>query len=342
MGTAEPRGGVDAAARSRAQGHPDARHLRGRPSDRTARSLRGAPPGGLPGGRAPGRRGGGRDAGLGIRRPDVPQRRVERGRGPAHRRMEHGPGSIRRDASGLLRNRGAGGRHGPGRRVGVALLPVAGLGLLWSGVLTRARRCARPGVLARVQRLAPQRVGGTASRADHSAAAAVAGRRRAGGVGAADQRRPRIQGGELPRVPGPARLALHLQRAVGSLLRRLRRDGHRGVPAHRGVGLGAAAVPRPAVRIAPHPVPGQRPPGRRRVAVVRGAIAVPRAQDRAVRRRHRLGPHADGPRRLRRRPLRIRSTRAPRGPPRCCRARCCDATSGSAPSTTRQPSCSAM
>ena len=47
---------------------------------------------------------------------------------------------------------------------------------------------------------------GTAPRADHPAAAAVAGRRRGGGVGAARQRRPRVQGGELPRVPGPARL----------------------------------------------------------------------------------------------------------------------------------------
>ncbi len=150
-------------------------------------------------------------------------------------------------------------------------------------------------------------MGRAAPRAVYPAPAAVAGRRRGGGVGTARQRRPRFQGGELPRVPGPARRALHLQRAVGPLLRRLRRDRHGCVPPHRVVGLGAVAVARSAFRIAADPLPGQRAPGRRRVGVVGRAAALPQAQDRALRRRYRLGAHADGPGGLRRRPLGVRS-----------------------------------
>ena len=71
------------------------------------------------------------------------------------------------------------------------------------------------------------------ARAHHPAAAAVAGRRRGGGGGGRGERGPRLQGGELPRVPGPAEAAVHLQRRLGPLLRRLRGDRHRRLPAHR-------------------------------------------------------------------------------------------------------------
>ena len=83
------------------------------------------------------------------------------------------------------------------------------------------------------------------------------------------------------------------------LLRRLRGDGHRGLPAHRCVVVGAAPVPRPTLRTAPDPVPGQRTGGGRGVAVVRGPRCVSRSVHRHVRRRDRLGAHADGPDRLR-------------------------------------------
>ena len=179
---------------------------------------------------------------------------------------------------------------------------------------------------------------GHAPRADHPAPAAVVGRRRGGGGRTPRQRRPGVQGGELPRVPGPARAALHLLRGVGPLLRRLRGDGHRGLPRTPGLVLGPAAVARPALRTAAHPLPGQRPrwprasgcgpacrcasPGS--VALSEGGIG--------------WVPDAHRPGRLRPRATRRRAPRAPPGPPSCCRARCCGATSGSAPSTTRRSS----
>ena len=79
----------------------------------------------------------------------------------------------------------------------------------------------------------------------------------------AGQRRTGVPGGELPRVPRPARLPVDLHRPLGPVLRRVRGDRDRGVPPHRRLRLGPAPVPRPAVRPAPHGVPGQRPAGRR-------------------------------------------------------------------------------
>jgi hypothetical protein len=49
----------------------------------------------------------------------------------------------------------------------------------------------------------------------------------------------------FPEFPPRPRLPLHLHRGVGSLLRRLRGDRHRGLPAHRGLVVGPAAVTRP-------------------------------------------------------------------------------------------------
>ena len=63
----------------------------------------------------------------------------------------------------------------------------------------------------------------------------------------AGQRGAGLQGGQLPRVPRPAAAALHLQRALGPLLRRLRGDRHRRVPAHRLVRPGPRS-PRPIPR----------------------------------------------------------------------------------------------
>ena len=140
---------------------------------------------------------------------------------------------------------------------------------------------------------------GTHAGPHHPPAAALAGRRRGGRGRGARQRRPGLQGGELPRVPGPARLPSIFSGAVGPLLRRLRGDRHRRLPAHRRLVLGPAPLARPALRAAAHRVPRQRAAGRGRVAVVRRAAALPRAAGGDVRGRHRLGADADGPGRLR-------------------------------------------
>ena len=124
-----------------------------------------------------------------------------------------------------------------------------------------------------------------------------------GGGRGAGQRGARLQGGQLPRVPRPAAAALHLQRRLGPLLRRLRGDRHRRLPAHRRVRLGAAPLARPAVRAAAHLLPRQRAAGGGRMAVVGRPAALPRPEGGHVRGRHRLGAHADGPGRLRARAL---------------------------------------
>ncbi len=106
-------------------------------------------------------------------------------------------------------------------------------------------------------------------------------------------------------------------------------------------GWAPLAVARSALRDPPHLLPGQRAARRRRVAVVGRAAALPEAEHRALRGRYRLGADADGPLRLRARALGVGHARASRGPPTCCPARCCGATSGSAPSTTPRRSASA-
>ena len=110
---------------------------------------------------------------------------------------------------------------------------------------------------------------------------------------------PRLQGGQLPRIPGPVAVALHLQRRVGSLLRGLRGDRDRRVPAHGSVIVGSSALTGSAVRAVAHPVPRERPPRRRRMAVVGRAASFPGSPGGALRGRDRLGPDADGPGRLR-------------------------------------------
>ena len=57
------------------------------------------------------------------------------------------------------------------------------------------------------------------------------------------QRLTRFQGRRVPRVPHPAAAAVHPQPPLGPVLRRLRGDRDRRVPAHRRVLLGAGALP---------------------------------------------------------------------------------------------------
>ncbi len=141
-------------------------------------------PAALAAGGPPGRRAGGRDPELGLRGEPLPQRRAQRGGGPATRGVEHGAGPLRRDAPGLLRHRRPHPRHGPRRHLGLAVLPVARLGVLRRRLLAGEGQGPRAGLPARLQRLAPGGVGGDPPGPHHPAAAALAGRRGGG-------RRPR-------------------------------------------------------------------------------------------------------------------------------------------------------
>jgi hypothetical protein len=77
--------------------------------------------------------------------------------GPA--RVEHGAGPLRPDAARLLRHRRPHRRHGPGRHLGLALLPLARVGFLRCGLLAGAGQGPGPGLPARLQRLAPRGLG---------------------------------------------------------------------------------------------------------------------------------------------------------------------------------------
>ncbi len=143
----------------------------------------------------------------------------------------------------------------------------------------------------------------------------------------------------LPRVPRPARVPVHLLRLLGPVLgRRARRPGPwcactRAPPPGR-------RFPRPTRPSSSCPTlfPVNALLAAGGVALVRGGPALPRPRDRAVRGGHRLGAHADGSSRTTSSPIPPRAPRAAPGRRICARARCSDATSGSAPSTTL-PSC---
>ena len=123
---------------------------------------------------------------------------------------------------------------------------------------------------------------------------------------------------------------------VGSDRRRVRGDRHGDLPARR-VAPASSTCPTDAPMV---PL-GATLFGQLSLAAVRGVAVVgvrgaaPRAEDRDERGRHRLGRDAARPAREHRRPLGLRLVlRAAT----CARPRCCTATSGSAPSTTRRRS----
>ena len=206
-----------------------------------ARLLRQRPAGGR------NRRGG---AVLALRRPDVPEHRAQRRGRPGQGDMEHGPVALRRDASGLLRHPRPDLGHGHQRDLGLAVLPVSRGRILRRRVLAGGGPRARSGLHAGLERLASRRVGRHLSRADHPAAAALAGRCHRGQRRGQGQCRARLQSGELPRVPGRARIPVHLLRRMGPVLRRLRGDADRRLSAHGSVVVGAAALTGPALRAA--------------------------------------------------------------------------------------------
>ena len=79
----------------------------------------------------------------------------------------------------------------------------------------------------------------------------------------------------FPEFPAQLQLPSIFSGSVGSLLRGLRGDRDRRVPAHGGVIMGSPALAGSPVRAAAHPVPRERPPRRRRMAVVRRAASFP-------------------------------------------------------------------
>ena len=100
--------------------------------------------------------------------------------------------------------------------LGVAVLPVARGRVLRGGVLPGRGPGARPGLHAGLERLAPRCVGRDLSRAHHPPAAALAGRHRPGHRRGAAQRRAGLQGGELPRVPRPPSASRPSSRGSGT------------------------------------------------------------------------------------------------------------------------------
>ena len=213
--------------------------------------------------------------------------------------MEHGARPLRRNAARLLRHRRPHSGHGPRRHLGLAVLSFARLGFLRCGLLAGDGQGSRARLHAGLQRLASRGVGGNVPGSHHPPAAPLVGRRggrRGRGQG---QRSPRLQGGQLPGVPRPVAVALHLQRPMGSLLRRLRGHRDRCVPPHWRIVVGPPPLAGSTVRAVAHRVPRERPPRRRRMAVVRRGPPLPGPAGRAVRGWHRLGPDAHGPGRLR-------------------------------------------
>ena len=137
--------------------------------------------------------------------------------GPAQGRVEHGAGALRRDAARLLRHRGARRRHGPRRRVRVAVLPVADRRVRGHRSSPRARtrssaspRCGRG--TTGTSRSGPARTPTASSRCSSRGCSDPE-------IAAADiraQRRARLQGRELPREPGRPAAAVDAHRSLGS------------------------------------------------------------------------------------------------------------------------------
>ena len=294
----------DAAPRSRAPAHPGAGDLGGRPPHRAARHVRGPHAGPLAERAAAHRRARRRRAVLAVRGPHLPQRRAQRRGGPAPRHLEHGPVAFRRDATRLLRHPRPCRRHGHQRRVGVAVLPVP------RGRLLRRRSSRAPTTPSSAW---PACAPGTTGTPRCGPAPIPTASSRCSSPGWPTWRWPPRRSDATPRSgfkavsfpEFPARLGLpvDLLGRMGPVLRGLRGDLHRRVPAHRRLGVGAASLARPALRALPDAVPRQRAAGRGGVAVVGRAAALPGPGGGHVRGRDRLGADAARPGRLRARAL---------------------------------------
>ncbi len=171
------------------------------------------------------------------------------GRRPEHLRGRAVP--LRPDASGLLRPARARRRHGPGRDLGVAQLPVDDHRLLRPGVLVGLRPRRRPRRHAGVQRLDVRGVVAAGTRPVHPARHHLPRRRGEGRRGDPAQRRAWLRRREPVRAPAPHRLPVDLRRVLGPGDARVRGDRHRDLsprrlgghgrrPARTAVGSGSA------------------------------------------------------------------------------------------------------
>ena len=155
------------------------------------------------------------------------------------------PARFSRDAARLLRHPRAGRGHGPERGLGVAVLPVARRRILRVGLLEVVRTrssgspaCA-PGTTG-TQTSGPARIRSESSPlqlpwlADIDLAAAEVLRNAERGFRAVS----------FPEFPVASRASFDLLGHVGPVLRRVRRDRDRRLPARRRVGMGAAPVAR--------------------------------------------------------------------------------------------------
>ena len=155
---------------------------------------------------------------------------------------------------GLLRHRGPHRRHGPGRHLGLAVLPVARVGILrrrllaGAGPATSGLACLRAfndwhlrgvGRARHPERIIPLQLPWLA---DVAVAAAEVRANAARGFKAVS----------FPEFPAQLGLPSIFSGAVGPLLRRLRGDRHGRVPAHRRLVLGPAPLARPALRAPAH------------------------------------------------------------------------------------------
>ena len=125
------------------------------------------------------RRVGRRHASVAVERPAAAQRRLQRRRGAARARTQHGADSLRRDAARRVGRHRAPARHGHQWRVGIGLLPLlpAGLRRPTSDPVARRRRS---GVRddAGLQRLASRRMVRRGPRSVHAESDPVAARSR--------------------------------------------------------------------------------------------------------------------------------------------------------------------
>ena len=122
-------------------------------------------------------------------------------------------------------------RHGPRRRLRVALLPVVVPGFGGVRLQGHADQELALATVTGVERLAPRGVGGLVPRPDHPVQIAWLNDPEVAADEVRRERGARLQGGELPRAPGSARLR-PLARRTGIRSARVRGDRNGGVPAH--------------------------------------------------------------------------------------------------------------
>ena len=289
---------VAAGARARrAHVHHD---LGRRPHRRAARRVRGTAARRPRRARAPRRRTRRRQRGVGVRGPGAAQRRVQRGGRAAGQRVQLRADPLRPDASRRVGHRRPHRRHGPQRRVRVAVLPVVPARLRRSASATAHRRSRpRAGVRAGVERLGDRGVGRLRARPHDPAADPVPARSRGRRRRGAPQRRAWVQGDDVLGGAAHARAAVAAHPTLGPAHGGVRGDRDRRVPARRVVGHVAGDRTRRAVRHHRRAVLRVRDVRRRRLALLAHPGALPRAAHLPLRGRHRLGRGVARPARAR-------------------------------------------